>query len=323
LSSDIIKILSDEPHPEYTQDFPKYGEKISSIILNSHPKFSIGIFGGWGIGKTTIMKLIKHRLDEDPNNKNTITIWFEPWKYEKEKHLGVLPLLRTLEISMKNASNRPGKKEIMDGIEKTMFAFAKSLEFNASLDVPTMGSAGVKINADKMIDSLKTEKTTLGNEKVKYFLHVSDHLKAEVENYFSRTGFRMVVFIDDLDRCLPEKALEVLESIKIFFDITGIIFVIGMDPDSMDHLMKAKYGEGSNIDGLGYLQKIIQFPFHVPKWSKSDIKSLIRAGIRKALEDTEIFKVLTNEYIINILSNSVENNPRQLKRFINTLILIQ
>ena len=67
--------------------------------------------------------------------------------------------------------------------------------------------------------------------------------------------FRLVIFVDDLDRCTPEKALELLESIKTFFDIEGIIYVIGMDPATIDPIMRTKYGENSKIDGLDYLTK--------------------------------------------------------------------
>jgi predicted KAP-like P-loop ATPase len=70
-----------------------------------------------------------------------------------------------------------------------------------------------------------------------------------------------VVFVDDLDRCTPEKALEVLESIKAFFDIKGIVYVIGMDSASIDHIINQKYGKNSKIKGIDYLDKIVRLPF--------------------------------------------------------------
>jgi predicted KAP-like P-loop ATPase len=60
------------------------------------------------------------------------------------------------------------------------------------------------------------------------------------------SSFRIVVFIDDLDRCSPEKALEVLESIKSFFDIEGIIYLIGMNDTSIDTLIEKKYGKDAH-----------------------------------------------------------------------------
>lgn len=58
-----------------------------------------------------------------------------------------------------------------------------------------------------------------------------------------RRKFKIVIFIDDLDRCTPGRALEILESIKTFFDIEGIICVIGMDPATIDPIIHSKYGE--------------------------------------------------------------------------------
>ena len=110
-------------------------------------------------------------------------------------------------------------------------------------------------------------------------------------------NLKLVIFIDDLDRCTPEKALELLESIKTFFDIEGIIYVIGMDPKSIDSIISVKYGKESKINGLEYLQKIVQLPFSIPLWSSTDVTNTIKEMIRiwtfsvnneKLLEQTNI-----------------------------------
>ena len=58
--------------------------------------------------------------------------------------------------------------------------------------------------------------------------------------------YRIVVFIDDLDRCTPEKALEILESIKSFFDIEGIVFLIALNYFSLDSIIREKFGNNPN-----------------------------------------------------------------------------
>ena len=60
-----------------------------------------------------------------------------------------------------------------------------------------------------------------------------------------------------MDRCTPQNALEVIESIKTFFDIEGIVYVVGMDSESINHIIKQKYKGDPNVDGLSYLQKIV------------------------------------------------------------------
>lgn len=130
---------------------------------------------------------------------------------------------------------------------------------------------------------------------------------------------RIVVFVDDLDRCTPEKALEVLESIKSFLDIEGIVYVIGMNYNSIDALIKVKYGENPNITGFNYMEKIVQLPFRVPTWQEEDMSKFLDGIIENELADSA-FK---NELIINkeILIKAVQKNPREVKRFLNDLIL--
>ena len=87
---------------------------------------------------------------------------------------------------------------------------------------------------------------------------------------------RLIVFVDDLDRCLPEKAIEVLEAIKLFLEVPGVVFVLGMDREVVERGIEARYGHFFYGDGMAqgavelpisgdsYLQKIVQIPFHLP-----------------------------------------------------------
>src|SRR5581483_1839172 len=81
---------------------------------------------------------------------------------------------------------------------------------------------------------------------------------------------RVVVFIDDLDRCLPLNALEVLESMKLFFDLEGFVFVVGLDQAVIERSIELKYGPaepaaGRQITGSDYVKKIFQVPFGLPR----------------------------------------------------------
>ena len=134
--------------------------------------------------------------------------------------------------------------------------------------------------------------------------------------------FKLVIFIDDLDRCTPARALDILESIKTFFDIEGIIYVIGMDSATIDDIIHTKYGENSKIDGLDYLQKIVQLPFQMPLWSDKDLTDAInkmtkRTGLPKDVTE----KLLKDEEIKDLIIKSAKLNPRNIKRFINSLVL--
>ena len=121
-------------------------------------------------------------------------------------------------------------------------------------------------NFGDVADALKGD-GSIGNDKNTIYYHVTGFLEKALQDLRKQDAdYRIVIFIDDLDRCDPEKALEVLESIKSFFDIEGIIYVIGMDSETINSLIKKKYGEEYAIKGLDYLQKIVQLPFQIPTW---------------------------------------------------------
>jgi ABC-type transport system involved in cytochrome bd biosynthesis fused ATPase/permease subunit len=84
-SSKKIQIITDDPAEEDALYFQGYSENLANIIREAKPKFAIGIFGKWGTGKTTLMKMIKRELDKD--NEKVLTVWFDAWRYEKEKYL--------------------------------------------------------------------------------------------------------------------------------------------------------------------------------------------------------------------------------------------
>ena len=127
-------------------------------------------------------------------------------------------------------------------------------------------------------------------KKIDFHKHVSEYLAEELEDIKDR--HRLVIFIDDLDRCTPEGALEILESIKTFFDIEGIIYVIGMDPSTIDPIVDVKYGKNSKITGLDYLQKIVQLPVQIPVWSDEDLGRTIK----KIANETGLPKILLINY---------------------------
>lgn len=101
-------ILTDEPTEEDAPDFNDYSQKLSKFIVNSRPQFTVGIYGDWGTGKTTLMQMIRKKIDSEYQHIAT-TIWFDAWRYENEKYSAIIPLLRTITLSLKNASIDPEK----------------------------------------------------------------------------------------------------------------------------------------------------------------------------------------------------------------------
>ena len=98
----------------------------------------------------------------------------------------------------------------------------------------------------------------------------------KIENEMKKVlkSHEIVVFIDDLDRGEPDKALEVLESIKVFLDIEGFVFIVGLSYDKIEKLLTKKF-EVSGVQGKEYLRKIIQVQFSIPDWNEHAIIDFI------------------------------------------------
>jgi KAP family P-loop domain len=101
------------------------------------------------------------------------------------------------------------------------------------------------------------------------------------------SGRRIVVFVDDLDRCLPERALDVLESMKLFFDLDGFVFVVGLDREIVQEVVETKYRRretadggtgGVRFSGEEYVKKIFQLPFPLAPVPLAELHTFLEAA---------------------------------------------
>jgi hypothetical protein len=174
--------------------------------------------------------------------------------------------------------------------------------------------------------------------------------KSKVEN--------VVVFIDELDRCLPDTVLEVFEAMRLFLFVEGMSFVIGADERLIQYSIKSKYKEvpGNNMDiGKEYLEKVIQYPLYIPQLTRAEVNQYLACLLLKQTLSDEKFKEILGivytltpdqdfsmdlisdkapdltenckqemalaRQISSVLAPSINGNPRQCKRFLNTLYM--
>ena len=310
-----------------------YKNIIIETIKKSYPKFSIGIYGDWGTGKTTLMNLVFDELKEE-NNNSIIPVWFNAWRYERENQFALFPLLQTIANSIPENEGEK-KKNVKKTINKFGRAFIKGLiksipEF-ASLVFPSSITEPLKTirdNTDQEIQKAEGEDISLLDkisqmimDETLYSTHIENIEKSIADVREEDKSFKIVVFIDDLDRCSPNKTLEVLESIKVFLDLRGFIFVLGLSHNKISELITAYYKDKEiGIDGYQYLKKIIQIPINLPLWNANDIEKLIDDFVKKGILDDENHKEIINDNI-GLIITAIENNPRDIKRFLNSFII--
>jgi len=295
------KILLDVPVDDGVLGFDNYRDALINIIKGSDPHFTIGIFGGWGTGKTTLMRMMKKGLDET----DEITVWFNPWQYEKETHL-LIPLLQTINLELETNYREIVGEDTLKKITSLLKKVGKSVKPEL-----TIGIAKVELNSEKLFEEEKEDLTSL-------YFELNQELKNVINKIKKKGKNKIVAFIDDLDRCLPDKALQVLESIKGFLDIDGYVFVLGLSRDIIEKCVDNKYGKESGITGNQYIRKMIQLPFALPDLRETETKEYVDR-LKEELKGSEVQKYI--EDYIDIIVGGMEANPREIKRFINNFVL--
>lgn len=143
---------------------------------------------------------------------------------------------------------------------------------------------------------------------------LNDRFEKAIEGMVGPDG-KFIIFIDDLDRCLPERAVEILESLKLFLNSKHCIFVIGVDRDviwkGIEARYRSDYNEKSPIRGKYYIEKIIQLPFNLPQLKIEDTSHFIEKLY------SYHFSSMIDQTVLKTITSGIESNPRKMKRFMN------
>jgi len=299
-------------------DFDSYTNAIVKMIKNSYPNFTIGIYGDWGTGKTTLMKSIEKQFEG--NEENILTVWFDAWKYENEKQFALIPLLKVISYSIKDGDNE--KRKLKDALKETaIFTVGLSTDIVSSLvsnyagkEMGGLLKRSLEAATNKLIPQLKKlseiDSNSIFYNGIKNIQEAIDGLRLR------KGGFKIIIFVDDLDRCSENKILQILESIKIFLSLNGIIYVLGISHDRVVELINKKY---QTKNGEDYLKKFVQIPLTLTDWNAEEIEKLIDHLLEKDIIDDDYKPIIRENK--KLIASSMEENPREIKRFLNNLII--
>lgn len=322
-----FRVLIDDPASRPELGFRDYAGALSDIVRGSTPEFAVGIFGSWGTGKTTLMREIERSLQGDDS---VVTAWFTAWRYEREPHL-IVPLVDVLRESLDQRAETepPGSSAgaASSKLRRAGRAFLAGLTLSAR--VP---GVELKLDPAKVMAELQDESAPAPSSGPLSFYHAAFRMLREAIEDFSDGGDRrVVIFVDDLDRCLPANALDVLESMKLFFDVQGCVFVVGLDQAVAERAVAHKYAssdenprsEQSPVSGVDYLKKIFQVPFALPRIGTSQLREYCSALMSSSgLVDEQVQDFRRNvEQHLEFLPDQDSVNPREIKRLINAYIL--
>jgi hypothetical protein len=314
-----LKIFNDNAIENATSfNFDSYVKSIKKIIRYPKNKtpFSISINGKWGSGKTSLMKTLKCELSSDsqPYERKVRTVWFNAWKYSNNDNL-LAALASEIYQEMVEPSVK-AEKGLKNRIKGIFF------QINENVDVPQQIMDLAKIvSMGRSPDFSKWKKIPEYKKYLPYYFHFQQFLKRAL-NYFvlsdivkeyDDTKGVLVIFIDDLDRCPIDNITTILESVNLFFDQEGCIFVFGMDMALIAEAVEKKYSEYPGFSGENYIEKLIQLQFNLPEIRDEDIKAFFK---RNLTEDEPLRKYL------DLIISCSHRNPRKIKQFINSLKLM-
>lgn len=352
-------------------DFDYLIEITKDIILNDElSPSSIGIYGDWGSGKSSLMEMLIADISKDPT---TLCLKFNGWLfegYEDAKSALIGTILdkiegnKTIEGRAKNVLKRLYKN--IDFFKLASKGVKYGLDFLVTGGIGTIADLTLQTvleNAKDKAKDIKEEEirevmsSTFSSSEIRHNLKLFQQDFAEL---LKETKIKkLVVFIDELDRCNPNTILETLEAIRLFLFTDGTSFIIGADERQIMYAVRTRFPEikGNQIDiGKEYLEKMIQYPIKIPQLGvreaqfyifclllkealKDDYDEIINfikeekqkdflnfeityelLNTRFPSFDTQLKEVLSiSKQLSTVLTHRLNGNPRHYKRFLNSL----
>ncbi len=284
--------------------YEPYAEIISSIVndQNNTPT-TIGVFGLWGAGKSTLLNLIDKKLENDKSDNNTLVINVNAWMfegYEDAKIALMQCLLGELENKDKVSSFKAKIKSLIKRINFLKIASSAlttgmAIAGSATTGNPGFAAMAVARDVQEVVEFANSAKEAITAEEV--VKNITD-FKKEFECLLNESNVNVVVIVDDLDRCSPERIIETLEAIKLFLSVKNTSFIIAADDNVIKYAIKKKYPKIEDMDvelSEEYIEKIIQIPIYIPDLSTKDIENYLLLLIAQNHFNAEQFKQIVGK----------------------------
>lgn len=365
---------SDLPTTADALGFSDFRPALTEVLLYGQTPLTVGIFGRWGTGKTSLLRMLRQDVEAWGRRLNlpVRTVWFTAWKYERREALWRALLLRVLH-ALQPAGDDETARTLRRELARLETALYRPVEWEevsrwvvdwwqafksggrvvaeimaALLPLPAgvqqtllrlMGAGdGLSLeDLEGLVQALRREVHTYRMEQLTSTEQFEEHFRRVLQRALGRGDQalgRLVLFVDDLDRCLPEKAVEVLEAIKLFLEVEGTAFVLALDREVIRQGIELYYGRGAKeppIDGDAYLEKFIQIPFTLPplETRMMDRMMAVLDGQRPAETPADVDLPIAaeartlDEDLRTIFTLGLHPNPRQVKRALNTFRLLQ
>lgn len=240
----------------------KYAHILTNIVSNYIDGFVLAINNEWGTGKTTFVKMWQKQLE----NEGFRTLYFNSWENDFDAN-PLIPIMAELKSLTGNSDSETFKSLITKGAILTKHIAPQIFKAIAQKYVNTEPLAD-------LIEKVADGASEILSDEIKEYTEKKkglDDFKKDLEAYIQETttGKPLVFIIDELDRCRPSYAVEVLEQIKHLFSVPGIVFVLSIDKVQLGHAVRGVYGS-ENINANEYLRRFIDLEYSIPQPDSKD-----------------------------------------------------
>ena len=276
----------------------------------------ISLDSSWGTGKTSLITMWNNMIKDDEKYSNYYSMYYNAWENDDWED-AFIPFMSCLRREYTYDEDNQLIKSF----------FVKSNAFAKTFAISMLKDSLVKVIGKNTAEAIGESLSKADDEDVP-----DDFCKDYLEYIEQKNEFckgleclvppegRLLIFIDELDRCRPDFAIRTLEMIKHFFDNKNIIFVIAVDMLQLSHSISTIYGLG--MDSIGYLRRFIDMTFSIPK---SNIDEYVKYKLTDILKIDMFRDVLTNRidsiiYLYRELELSLRDIDKITSAFVSLLL---
>ena len=333
---------SDVETSEDLLGYTVHAELLKQVIMEGRNlPVTIGLYGDWGSGKSSILKILQNKIETDEDSKNdSVVIYFDGWSFESFDDAKMALMQGIVDKLEEKITTKETFANCAKKVKDNIFSLRTLMWLLRNVAAP-IGMAAISggittiSSLISVFSSFKGKEYELvkkltGEGAEKFLKDITDtHLDVDTFSAVRefRTNFeelikatkkkQVVILIDDLDRCLPEHIIENLEAIKLFLNVQNTAFVIAADQRIVSGAIHRQYKEIADLSyssngsersiGENYLDKFIQIPYSIPKLSNQEVETYIMLLFCKSQLEKEKFEGIHNDYQKYIVRHKFEN----------------
>jgi hypothetical protein len=222
---------------------------------------TVGVHSPWGGGKSTVLRLLHDHLR---GNKRYLVVEVDPWRFDDQSDVRGALMAEILDGLLEAYGD-------VRGVRATVTGLLRRISWGRVVAAVGSGAVSMRWDPDKLVEAF-TPKQRRSTESMSGF---RDQF-AELMGLLTHID-RVVVLVDDLDRCLPAAVMATLEAIKLFLSVPKMVFVLAADQAMVRDAIAASLSRTSRSEAFAdrYLDKIVQLPVTLPRLTFQDAEAYI------------------------------------------------